>query len=189
MYPFTYNTGISTNLLNAVYAPQKKDYWCWSASITMILNAYGIRNVNQHSFARVVCGIDKNGRAYNCGATNLDISRSLNLNGRDQYGQHYQVKAPLYTAAPNLTRLFNELENKKPVLVAYRYPNMPMKHAVVITGAEYYIENNTNYVTKLIIRDPDPNFWNQLNDGRKEITDVPGFLNSVKAHWYITVYK
>lgn len=189
MYPFIYTTGISTNLLNAVYAPQKKDYWCWSASITMILNAYGIQNVSQTSFARDVCGIDEYGRACNCGATDLDISRSLNLNGRDQHGRQFQVKAPLYTSTPSLTRIFNELENQRPVLVAYRYAGMPMKHAVIITGAEYHIQNNTKYISKLIIRDPDPDIWNQMNDGRKEITDVTGFLNSVKAHWYIHINK
>lgn len=184
MYTTTYQIGVSRRLMNTVYAKQQSEYLCWAASITNILKAYGIYNITQQQFATRICGVKAN-----CPATNYDISRSLNFSGYDQNGYYFEVKAPLGYYKPNLSRLFEEIDLKKPVLVAYQYPNMQMGHAVLITGCEYQIRNGRKYITKLILRDPSPDIINQIYNGRKEITDVTGFLNSIYAHWFVNVYK
>jgi hypothetical protein len=186
---YKYQTGISSQIMNAVYAHQQKEYWCWTASITNVLRAYGINNVSQQQFAKNVCGVDIHGKTCDCPATNYDITRSLNFRGYDQYGKSFKVNAPLRVAKLDINKLHKELNSNKPVLVAYRNNSMPMGHAIIITGCECEVKMGTTYITKLFIRDPAPDPINKLYNGRKEIKNVTGFLNTVYAHWYIDVYK
>ena len=184
-----YQVGISTQILNAVYAYQEKEYWCWTASITNILRAYGIRNISQEDFAQNICGVDLWGNACNCPATTYEITRSLNFRGHDQYYSPFRVEAPLHLTQPKIDKLYEELSAKRPILVAYGANYVQMGHAVIITGCECEIRGGGTYVTKLFLRDPAPNALNKLFNGRKEVTDVPAFLKTVYAHWYVSIYK
>jgi hypothetical protein len=167
--------------------PQQKLFWCWTAYINMILKLWEIRNVTQEEFAEKVCGIDRYGHACNCGSSSTDISRSLNFRGYDQSGMPFRVNTPLIESSPETTIIFYELLTPRPVLVAYRIPNSTLGHAVIIMGCEYYYEDGMYYITKLVIRDPSPDFVNIISQGRKEITgnDVAFFLRSIYAHWYV----
>lgn len=185
----SYKIGIPSYIINSVFAFQQKEYWCWTASITNILRAYGIYNVSQEQFAKNVCGVDVRGNACDCAATDFDITQSLNFYGDDQYGDHFTVQAPLIQYSPDINKIYDELNNNKPILVAYYSNSMEMGHAVIITGGECVVQDGVTYVTKLYIRDPSPDSLNKLYNGRKEVNNVQNFLNAIYAHWYVDVYK
>lgn len=183
-----YQVGISSQIMNAVYAYQQKEYWCWTASITNILRAYGINNVSQEQFAQNICGVDLWGNACDCPATNYEVTKSLNFRGTDQNFRSFEIKAPLNEFSPNIDRLYKELSENKPVLVAYK-TNTFIGHAVAVTGCECEVRNGTTYVTKLFIRGPSPDTINKICNGKKEVKDVQAFLKRIYAHWYVAVYK
>lgn len=183
-----FKAGIPSWRMKQAYAPQQRDQWCWSASISMILSAYEIK-VHQYTLARDICGIDRNGRAINCPALPFEISQAINLHGHDDNGIYFKIDAPLRSNTPDIIELINELIARRPVLVAYYNPGGRSSHAIVLTGCEYETEGDWVYLTKLIARDPEDNFWNTFENGRREIKNVKGFLNSIHSHWYVKVYK
>lgn len=187
-YSNTYQIGIPSNIMNQVYALQRKTLWCWSTCIEIVLKAYGIR-ADQSQIAKIVCPVDYFGFPINCAADQNEITKALRLSGFDIYGNKFKVIASLKKHPVNLSRLYVEIMNNKPVIVAYKSGKMQMGHAVIISGAECRVIGGEIIIEKLFIRDPDSAILNQINNGRKVITSVAEFIDSIYAHWYIDIEK
>ncbi len=187
-YQGVYEAGIPSWQMNQVYVPQEKDQWCWSACIAMILDYYGIY-VTQEILAQDICGIDRFGYPVNCPAYPFEISQSLGIKGTDSYGSFFTISAPLYIYRPDILELIEELINDRPIMVAYYNPDHKSSHAIVLTGCKYEVRGDTIYLTHIYARDPAKTYLNINNNGRRVISNVNAFLNSIHSYWYITVYK
>ena len=183
-----YVAGIPSWKMNQVYASQKKDKWCWSASISMVLDSHDLA-VSQEVIARDICGVDFFGNSRNCPASPFQISRSINVNGTDALGRNFRVIAPLRKNRPDIFALINELKNDRPVIVAYYNPDFKSSHAIVITGCKFIVKNGVTYLTKLYVRDPWKTSETQLTNGRRVIGKVDAFFNVIHSYWYIQVQK
>lgn len=176
---------LDTQHWNEIYAYQRNKKWCWAAGVQM-LAAYSGLEIAQEDLAANVCSVDSWGRPNDCGADISMITEELYICGQqDEY--EYCLNPELYLGQPNLEWLKNQLESRNPVLIAYRPPSAPMGHIVLITGIEYYYQNNRLYVSKFIVRDPDPTVSNVLKKGRKEYIKAKQFYNQIYAFWDVSV--
>lgn len=184
--PKVYDVGISSDMLNQVYAHQNKTQWCWSASISMVLRYYGFE-ISQHEFAQQVCGVDIFGNPGNCPAYPTEISRALNVYGNDDNGKAFAVEAPLRSGSPDLSFMLEQLLCDRPIIIGYYNPDFRSGHAVVITGCRCEDIGGTTYIRQLYVRDPWKDAANIIHRGRKVIDNVPEFLSRVHSHWYVEV--
>lgn len=182
-FPITRHVGLSTSALNSVYAVQNQPNWCWAACIEMVTKYYGI-DVKQDEFAKNYCGIDFLGNANDCPASADVITTYLN----QCYATHC-IEAASYYGSPDIDDLFNLLNAGVPVIVAYNQGINQVGHAVVVTGLSYIQKRNINEVQSIIVRDPDPNIFNRMLNGRKEYNDPRAFLENIYAWWIPSVSK
>jgi hypothetical protein len=186
--PIIYEAGITSDLLDPVYAHQNKTQWCWSASISMALRYYGFE-VDQKMFARNICGLDVLGNPKNCSASPYDISESLNIKGNDVWGNAYSVIAPLRKGVPDIIELINQLDAGRPVIISYYNSDYKSSHAVVVTGCKYEIHEGTVWLTHLYIRDPWIDVSNVISKGRKVVSNLTDFYYRIHSYWFVDVYE
>jgi len=184
-YPVYYD-GIDSTVFDNVYAEQRNTQWCAAACIEMIGRLYGV-NVSQEELAKNHCGIDMYGNAYNCPATIEVISSNLNFCRSNRCAQTLCIKPSLEKGQPNANRVICELQRGNPIMIGHAVPNSNVGHAVLITGAEWSCQNGKHLIHKLILRDPWPSRENKLSNGRIVVNAPRNFVNTIYAHWYISV--
>lgn len=175
--------GANSVTFNSVYAHQKKPNLCWAACIEMVSRYYGI-SVSQNEFAKQYCGVDFWGNAKDCPASVDVITKSLNW----CYKTHC-IGTTAFYGSPDLNYLFALIESGQPIIVAYSQGEYMPGHAVLITGLSYIKKGFTNEIQSIVVRDPDPNKYNRLLNGRKEYSNPQAFLGKIYAWWYPTVSK
>lgn len=177
--------------MDDIYAEQQMDKWCWAATIQIVLRYYGVY-VAQSEIARAICGIDLRNRVRNCAANALQIGNTINSDITNEYGWiTHQVEAPLQSGRISNPLLFNQLNNKRPVIFTFHPPGSAMGHAMIATSADFIFVGQKPIITKLVVRDPWPSDANVWFNGRKEFTgnELTTLLNSMTAYWLLTVYQ
>lgn len=181
------NVGIPTSQMDFIASRQLNSQWCWAASIKMILNGYGVA-ITQQQIVNRTYGLNNDGQLPNWPASYNTITKNLNNWSIDNNGQKYLVKATLKTGRPDAIWLINEINSKRPIILAYK-TGPKTGHAVVLTGVSFKLNtvNPKVLVIGLALRDPWPNDENIANKGRK--TYSGSFANKIDAYWSIRVYK
>jgi hypothetical protein len=109
---------------------QRRQYWCWAACIQMILNYHGLY-VTQEQLVQYVFGaqVDLLG-------TNEAILRALSGWAPDVRRRTSTVFASTQQIGPQ--SIVNDLDKRRPLLVALKDPAYPaIGHAYVLTAAYY----------------------------------------------------
>lgn len=178
--------GIPREQFEFVASAQHNSQWCWAASIQMVLNYYGV-NINQAQIVARSYGVGPMGQLPDWPGSFQTITANLNNWSIDNNGTPYVVTAFLGGGAPTPAILLEELNNRRPVIVAYQSgPNSG--HAVVITAASYTPSPYGPIVQSIIVRDPFPTPENVQNRGRRE---YPGaaLAQIMSAYWYVRVQR
>ena len=135
---------------------QRKQNWCWAASVQMTLNMAGIRVSQEEVVQRIYGGdIDKGGTAQ-------DI-----MNALSGWAPTVNGKAAELHPAPltNDAEMLDDLSLGWPLIVGLKNPD-GSGHAEVITAVTYTVRpNNTPIFRSIVLRDPWP-----FNQSREEIS-------------------
>lgn len=176
--------GINTEQMNYVAARQLNSQWCWAACIKMVLNYYGVSITQKQIVARTYKA-NELGHLPNWPATFKTIHKNLNNWGIDNNGITYKVSAKIFSGAPHPRILLTELNNKRPIVLAYSNGDNT-GHAVIITGASYEVRNGSPRIKTVVVRDPWPNDENKKTFGRVEYygKDLADIMN---AYWLVRV--
>lgn len=129
------------------YRRQQDPFWCWASSAEMVLAYQGI-NLPQDKIVERIKGMVVSGT----GST-MDMVRSTNGIFKDTSGKNAVISGQMVLGAPLPTVLYNQLKQKKPVVLTYQ-SNPQIGHAVVLTGIEATVSAAGVYVTKLYVFDP-----------------------------------
>lgn len=178
--------GIPRERFEFVTAAQQNSQWCWAASIQMVLNYYGV-NINQSQIVARTYGSGPMGQLPDWPGSFEAITRNLNNWSFDNNGTPYVVTATLGGGPPTPAILLEELNNQRPVILAYRSgPNSG--HAVVVTAASFVPTMYGPMIQSIIVRDPYPTLANIQNRGRVE---YPGaaLAQVMTAYWYVRVNR
>lgn len=176
--------GIPRERFDYAYSSQHNSEWCWAASIQMVLNYYGIR-ISQEDIVARSYGVAPGGRLPDWPGSFQTITANLNGWSIDDGGQVYTVSAQLGWGAPPPTLLLTELNNQRPVILAYM--NGPGSgHAVVSTAASFIPWGTGPIVQSIIVRDPWPTQTNIAANGRVEYPAII-LARNITAYWIIRV--
>ncbi len=184
----TYSAGIDTRNFNIIYSHQRQTNWCAAACIQTIAAHYGIE-ISQEDLARNHCATDHFNNPRNCPATDYVITGNLNFCHNIYHNQLKRVciSSTLEKGDIDFNAVIRELQENRPVMVAYRPQGSSIGHAVIITGITWQCDNGIHYIQQLVIRDPWPSQENINNYGRKVITNVRDFESRIFSHWYISI--
>lgn len=139
---------------------QKKDMWCWAASIQMVLNYQGIK-VSQEDIVKAAFQEDINAPA------NLE---EMVKGANDCHLRGNKIIAWIDNDNSPAT-LINVLANKYPLIVCLLNKGMNIGHALVLTAIYYrYDENNLQEPLKVVLRDPWPTAQSHLEMSWSEFT-------------------
>jgi hypothetical protein len=176
--------GIPSARMNRYAAAQRASQWCWAASIQMVLNFYGVHITQPQIVARTY-GMDPDGPLPDWGGNLPGITANLNNWSIDNLGRRYTVRAEFRWGPPPPSDLYRELQQGRPVLVAYR--SGPVSgHAVVITAAGFSSSPSGLIPRSIVVRDPWPSEENRARLGRVEYS-FDEFAQLIDAYWYIRV--
>jgi len=152
--PFDFNgvqiceVGIDSNLASQVSKPQKKDQWCWAASISMIFSYYG-HPISQERIVKETWG-----NIVNLPASPEQIIIGLNREWIDDKGEKFTAQGDVLTA--NVVTASYDLANDMPLIIG------TVGHAMVLTSLTYYRDIYGNGIPiKAIVRDPWPTSGNK----------------------------
>lgn len=175
-------TGIPSSLFNMVAAAQQTDEWCWAASISMVLNYYGVP-VSQQEIVRHVFG-----EVIVHAASDEQISAALNSWAVAPNGQTMVIRSVRGVGPPPVAILLQELNQKHPIVLTFA-TGPSSGHCVVITGAGYVNSAYGPMVNELILRDPWPSVQNIANQGRVDLTlaALNQFLPNVRSYFIVSV--
>ncbi|HBS88321.1 MAG: hypothetical protein A2W91_17610 [Bacteroidetes bacterium GWF2_38_335] len=181
--PQKHYVGIEGDDIDNIMVAQNNSYWCWAATIEMVLNYYKVY-VPQDSIVKKVYGLDENSELPDYGATIETIQDRLNCSDVDTNGTTYTISSEMGKGAPNPSVLIRELGEKKPVIIGY--DTGEGGHTVLITAASYINTPSGPKITSIVVRDPMPDAAFDMNNGRIE---YPGkFLaQRIHAYWLIDV--
>lgn len=183
--PQKYYVGIEGDEMDHIMVAQNNSYWCWAATIEMVLNYYGL-SVPQDSIVKQVYGIDENEDLPDYGATLDIIHENLNSFNSDTNGVYYSISATMGRGAPNAAVLIKELSKKRPVIIGY--DTGEGGHTVIVTAVSYIKTEKGPRISSIVVRDPMPDAAFDMNNGRIEYSGR--FLASrIKAYWLIKVEK
>ena len=176
--------GIPSSSMDYFASEQRNSYWCWAASIQMVLNFNGV-DITQEQIVARSYGRDPYGQLPNWAGSFDIITRNLNNRSVDNSGREYIVTSAFGMGVPSVQVLLSELAKGRPIIIAYR-GSITGGHAVVITGASYVSTPNGSQVLSIIVRDPDPSPQVQASNGRLEYQ--AGWLASrMQAYWLVRV--
>jgi hypothetical protein len=183
--PQIYFIGIEGDKMDQIMVAQNNSYWCWAATIEMVLNYYDLY-VPQDSIVKQVYGLDENQELPDYGASLDIIQKELNNFGVDTNGTYYSISAVMGKGAPNPGVLIKELNNKRPVLIGYQTEEGG--HTVIVTGVSFVKTPSGPKITSIVVRDPMPDAAFDFNNGKIE---YPGkFLaKKIQVYWLIEVEK
>lgn len=156
--------------IRPTYDPQHKPYWCWAASISMVLNHLGV-NVAQEEVVARTYGWGVNGDPPNLTANPQQITNNLN----SWIGNSYRVNSTWISGSPTIEILMRELQNNRPIIIAYD------RHAVLLTGINYNVNPGGISINQVVVRDPWPTPLTIANQGR--IVYAGQFINRVHNYW------
>lgn len=178
--------GIPRERVEFVAAAQQNSQWCWAASIQMVLNYYGV-NINQSQIVARSYGVGPTGQLPDWPGSFQTITNNLNNWSVDNNGTPYIVTARLGGGAPTPAILLEELNNQRPVIVAYM-SSPTSGHAVVVTAASYTLSPYGPIVQSIIVRDPFPTAENIQSRGRREYPGI-ALAQVMTAYWYVRVHR
>ncbi|MBN2683209.1 MAG: C39 family peptidase [Bacteroidales bacterium] len=183
--PQKYQIGIEGDKMDQIMVAQNNSYWCWAATIEMVLNYYGLF-VPQDSIVKEVYGFDENDDLPDYGATLDIINKELNSFNVDTNGVYYSISSKMGNGAPNPSVLIRELSKKKPVIIGYETGEGG--HTVIITEVVYIKTERGPKILSITVRDPMPDAAFDMNNGKIE---YPGKFLAVKiqAYWIVDVEK
>jgi len=154
--------GVPKDEFKKHYRSQKESMWCWASSAEMVLSYQGI-NLPQDEIVKRVKGI-----LVNQGGTPVEMVASTNAILKDTNNNNAVISGQYVIGAPLPTVLYNQLKQKKPIILTYQ-SSPQFGHAVVLTGAEVRIDPALGVlVDKLYVFDPFsyqivPNGWGGVN--------------------------
>ncbi|MFZ4455418.1 MAG: papain-like cysteine protease family protein [Bacteroidales bacterium] len=130
------------------YRFQKDAMWCWATSAEMVLSYEGIL-LKQEEIVRHI-----KGGVYSMTGSIFDMIRVTNCILKDSMENNTILSGQYIIGAPYPNVLFNQLKNKRPVILNYNSGHA-IGHAIVLTGIDY-VKNpdNTITITKCYIFDP-----------------------------------
>jgi len=141
-------TGISQKDFINHYRYQKESMWCWASSAEMVLSFEGII-LPQEAIVNQVKGYIAN----NPGLP-IDIIKSTNCIIKDTLNNLTVISGQYIIGAPLPNVLFNQLKNKRPVILTYS-SGPSIGHAIVLTGIDYAVNpDNSIIITKGYFFDP-----------------------------------
>jgi hypothetical protein len=177
--------GIDGYKMDDIMVAQNNSFWCWAASIQMVLKYYDL-HVPQDSIVKNVYGLDENDELPDYGATMEVMNKTLNTTDIDTNGVHYSIEATMGKGAPVPAVLIRELSNKNPVIIGY--DTGEGGHAVVVTAVSFVNTANGPKITSIVVRDPMPDAAFDMNNGRIE---YPGryLAQRIHAYWIIDIAK
>ena len=142
-------TGVRSDALETVYAPQRQSQWCWAACLEMIFSYYGLE-ISQEQIVEETFGAE-----VNLPAEKPVILRNVNrawVSG----GRRYRVRSDFATVNPDVAAW--ELMAQRPLIVG------TMGHAMVLTAMTYRrFANGGGQPLQVVVRDPWP------GRGRREL--------------------
>lgn len=144
--------GIPPDEFKEFYAPQKEQNWCWAASSAMVIRYQGVKLDQVDIVMRIKGGLP------DAPAVPMEIVAGVNsvFNSTIDGKPSRVVTSGQYVlGAPLPTILFNQISQKKPVILTYAAP-FPggIGHAVVITGINAYFTPSGVMVDKIFVFDP-----------------------------------
>ena len=128
------------------YRPQKEPLWCWASSASMALSYQGI-DLPQEAIVQRVKGALVNGAG-----TPLEMVNATNGVFKDLGGKKTVVSGQLVMGAPNPAVLYNQLKQKKPVILTYQ-ASPQFGHAVVLTGIDATVSDEGVQILKFHVID------------------------------------
>lgn len=181
--PYATYAGIPANQFDFFAAAQRQSSWCWAASIQMILNWYGLPVDQSQVVSRTY------GAAINAGASDQQISSSLNTWAIAANGRTYAIGSVTAAGAPQPSVLVQEMNQRHPILLTFS--TGPFNgHAVVVTATTYFSTPQGPQLNSLSLRDPWPSDQNIANKGKTEVSGaaLDEFLRHVRSHWLVSVH-
>lgn len=149
--------GISKDDFKVHYRKQNDPLWCWASSAEMVLSYEGI-NLPQERIVERVKGVVVSGTGSPGEMINATNGIFTDVNGKRSV-----VSGQLIWGAPLPTVLYNQLKQKKPVILTYQ-ASPQFGHAVVLTGIDAIVSDTGVQILKFYIFDPfayrmRPNPW------------------------------
>ena len=150
--PNTYEVGIPRKYIISLVHPkhmgrQRESNWCWAASIQMVLNLAHIP-VTQDQIVKKVFG-----RKENLPGTPLQIMKALDGWSSVYDGKHVSIAAFI---EPSYDQILLDLYLNYPVILALKFKNNKVGHAVVVTAAKYKVVNGKKQILYFLVWDPWP---------------------------------
>lgn len=139
--------GISKDEFMPYYRAQQTPMWCWASSAEMVL-AYKEINLPQETIVTKI-----KGAPLPVGGNPYDMIASTNSLLKDKDGKSVVVSGQFVIGTPIWTVLFNQMKNKRPVILTYSTGQWA-GHAVVLIGIDYYKINDNIKISKFNIIDP-----------------------------------
>ena len=128
------------------YVTQKTPLWCWAASAQMVLSWQGLKLKQEEIILRAT------GKLGGAGSF-VDIINTVN--GKFNVPPNNLLVSGQYVqGAPFPTVLYNQLRQKKPVILTYQSPGGGIGHAIVVTAIDATITTDSVLVNKLYVFDP-----------------------------------
>jgi hypothetical protein len=139
--------GISYDDFKSHYAAQQDPMWCWAASTQMVLDYQGVKVPQNEIVMRV------KGALSGAPGSVPDMIHAANGLFTTAAGQvvvsgQYVLGAPL----PNV--LYNQMKNKRPVILTYITPGSGVGHAIVVTGVDAAVVAGQIMVSSIFVFDP-----------------------------------
>ena len=150
--PNTYEVGIPWDYVIAWARPkvlgrQQENNWCWAASIQMVLNLAHIPVTQDQIVKRVF------GHEADSPATPAQIMKALDGWGSMNNGKQVSVTAFI---EPSYDQILLDLYLNYPVILALKFKNNKVGHAVVVTAAKYKVVNGKKQILYFLVWDPWP---------------------------------
>lgn len=139
--------GISKEEFYGHYRGQKEMLWCWASSAEMVLSYQGIE------LPQEMLVLKAKGAFVNQTGSYIDMLKITN-DIFEANGSKYVISGQYVIGAPLPTVLYNQLKQKKPVILTYQ--NNLIGHAVVLTGIDATVTRSGVFINKLYVFDPFP---------------------------------
>ncbi len=164
---------------------QRKDNWCWAASIAIILNYYGYKNITQEEIVEKLHEKDMFGVLPDLPESEGSITELLNKFTFSNAGIKYSLEVLDGTNYIPDYIFFEEFEGKRPLMVSYvnDYEKFGA-HIIVIRGANYTVLNDQRIIDSFEILNP----GKLENDGCDEF-DKEFIEKHINAYWLIRVKR
>lgn len=147
--------GIPRDEFQPHYTPQLESNWCWASSAAMVMSYQGVSIPQQEIVAFI------KSRAVNQTAQPREIIRAVNavfLKEIDGVPSHAVMSGQYVLGAPIPVILYNQLKQKKPIIMTY-VGETGFGHAVVVTGIEATFEHDILHINKVYVFDPYAYNW------------------------------